>query len=492
MVKVIMLRRLLVFLLIPFLTASPALGGPGLALPELGGGGIRILAGSTEDEIGRTILNELRRSNLVLDDPELTEYLQHLGARLVATAHNGRTRFTFFIVKDDSINAFALPGGYIGINSGLFLRTTSESELAGVLAHEVAHVTQRHVSRRFQASAGSGLKALGLLLGTIALAASGAEPDDLGGAIMLGQGMLIQEQINFTRTQEYEADRVGVELLAKSGFDPAGMVSFFETMQRIQRLQNSRMPEFLSTHPLSLSRVSEAAQRVQAMENTEYHESRSYPLMKARLAILTDQDPISLRAQQKKETAAIALQYAQALQELQRGEAQAAVEGFRRLLAKDESVTHFHIGLGNALLDTGKHQESISVFEQASQLFPSNAPVALAHARALRHSGKPEMALQRLRELAARQETGPEILRLMAQTAGEAGAMADSHYYMGEYYLSTGDLGSAREQLQLALNRAESGSRQRLQYTARLDEINRALQELRRTGPRRQPAEQRR
>lgn len=487
-----MLRRLLVFLLIPILTATPALGGPGLALPELGGGGIRVLAGTTEDEIGRSITNQLRRNNLLLEDPEVSEYLQNLGSRLVASTDNGRTRFTFFIVKDDSINAFALPGGYIGINSGLFLRTASESELAGVLAHEIAHVTQRHVSRRFQASAGNGLKALGLLLGTIALAVSGAEPDDLGGAMMLGQGLLMQEQINFTRTQEYEADRVGVELLSNSGFDPTGMISFFETMQKIQRLQNSRMPEFLSTHPLSLSRVSEAAQRVQVMSNKEYHESRSYPLIKARLAVLTDHDPVALRARQQQETAEITLEYARALTELRRGNPQEAVNAFRKLLAQDESITHFHIGLGNALLDADQPAESITVFRQASRLFPDNAPVALAHARALRHTGSPGEALQRLRDLAARQKTGPEVLRLMAQTAAEAGAMAESHYYMGEYYLDTGDHDSAREQLQLAFNRSEPGSRQRLQYVARLDEIERILQELRQAGPRRQPTEQRR
>src|SRR5690606_16971174 len=133
-----------------------------------------------------------------------------------------------------------------------------ESELASVLAHEVAHVTQRHVARRFEASSGMNLKSIAVLLGAIALAASGADADDVTGAMMLGQGLAIQEQINFTRSQEYEADRVGVEILARSGFDPRGMVDFFGTMQRMQRLQNSRMPEFLSTHPLSLSRITEA------------------------------------------------------------------------------------------------------------------------------------------------------------------------------------------------------------------------------------------
>src|SRR5690606_5073632 len=254
--------------------------------PELGGGTLRLLAGTSEASIGRQITAELRRNGLLIEDPELNEYIQHVGSRLVAASDHQDTRFTFFIVRDDTVNAFALPGGYIGIHSGLLLKTRTESELASVLAHEVAHVTQRHVARRFEANSSLGLKGLAVLLGAIALAAAGAGGDDVTGAMMLGQGMLAQEQINFTREQEYEADYIGVEMLARAGFDPRGMVRFFETIQLAQRIQNSRMPEFLSTHPLSMSRVIGSSQRVQKMTPGEAEESRNYPLMKARLGVL--------------------------------------------------------------------------------------------------------------------------------------------------------------------------------------------------------------
>lgn len=474
-----MLRRLLILALVPLLAVSAApvrASGNGIVLPDLGSGSISILLGTREEYIGRSIVNELRRSNLVLEDPELTEYVQNLGSRIAAAASNGHTDFRFFIVKDDSINAFALPGGYIGVHSGLFLRTNTESELASVLAHEVAHVTQRHVARRFEASSGMNLKSIAVLLGAIALAASGADVDDVSGAMMLGQGLAIQEQINFTRSQEYEADRVGVEILARSGFDPEGMVDFFGTMQRTQRLQNSRMPEFLSTHPLSLSRVIESAQRVQAMGVIEpVRESRAYPLMKARLGVLSGTAPLLSAGNSD-----AAARYARALDLLRDGEATTAAAILDELRREDDSITHYHIALGNALIEANQPERALAVLDHAADLFPDNVPVELARADALRRAGRSGAALDMLRGLFNRRAPQPEYIRIMAQTAADAGATAESHYYMGEYYLRLGDLGSGRVQLQLAVDTADPGSNDRLQYQARLKEVSDALLEQRR------------
>lgn len=471
-------RRLLVLVFMPMLAAfaAPAQAtGNGIVLPDLGSGSISILMGTREAYIGRSIVNELRRSGLVLEDPELTEYVQNLGSRLAASASNGQTEFRFFIVKDDSINAFALPGGYIGVHSGLFLRTNTESELASVLAHEVAHVTQRHVARRFEASSGMNLKSIAVLLGAIALAASGADMDDVSGAMMLGQGLAIQEQINFTRSQEYEADRVGVEILARSGFNPEGMVDFFGTMQRSQRLQNSRMPEFLSTHPLSLSRVIESAQRVQAMGAIEnVRESRAYPLMKARLGVLSGNASVLTAAD------SASARYARALDLLHDGEAATAVAILSELRDEDDSVTHYHIALGKALLEAGQPERALDALKHAAELFPDNVPVELARAEALRRAGQSVAALDLLRGLFNRRAPQPEYIRIMAQTAADAGAIAESHYYMAEYYLRLGDLGSGRVQLQLAVDKADPGSNDRLQYQARLKEVSDALLEHRR------------
>lgn len=481
-----MFGRLAILSLLLLPAIAPAAGNPGLALPELGSGAPGYLNGTAEADIGRQIYNQLRRNNMILDDPEVAEYVQHLGSRLVSAVDNGQTSFTFFVVKDDAINAFALPGGYIGVHSGLIVRTRNESELAGVLAHEIAHVTQRHIARRFDAATGMNLKALGMVLGAIAMAAAGADGDDVSGALMLGHGLAVQEQINFTRAQEYEADRLGVETLSRAGFDPNGMVSFFETMQRVQRLQNSRMPEFLSTHPLSLSRISEAAQRVQAMDTvTDERESRAYPLMKARLAVLTGEDPLVVAGPPGDSGNSTPLRYARALDLIRDGESETAVAMLRELVAEDDSIIYFHTALGRALLEAGRRDEAIAVLARASDLFPDNIPVAIGYAEALRRADRPDVALELLRGVFNRRTPEPEQIRKLAQLAAETGETAESHYYMAEYYLRVGDLGSARVQLELALDYAAPASSERLQYQARLDEVSRALLEARRNAPRR-------
>lgn len=476
-----MWRRLAIFSLLLLLVVPPAPATAGrFALPDLGSGGLSIIAGSREEAIGRSIVNELRRADLLLEDPEITEYIQNVGSRLVAGADNGQTDFKFFVVKDDTVNAFALPGGYIAVHAGLILKTRTESELASVLAHEVAHVTQRHIARRFEAGSSMGLKSLAILLGAIALAASGADADDVSGALMLGQGLAIQEQINFTRSQEYEADHVGMNILARSGFDPEGMVDFFETMQRMQRIQNRFMPEFLSTHPLSMSRVTDAAQRVQAMgEIGQVRESRSYPLMKARLAVLAGDAPL-LAGAGDDATGTETARYARALALLEDGEAETAAAIFRELRDEDDSVMHYHIGLGRALMAADRIDDAVAVMDHAADLFPINVPVGLAHAETLRRAGRAEDALNVLRDLFNRRPPEPEYIRVMAQTAADAGFKAESHYYMGEYYLRLGDLDSGRIQLQLATENADPASNDYLQYKARLEEVSDALLEQRR------------
>lgn len=480
-----MLTRILSALVLAMLTVSVAFGRPTLALPDLGSGSLRLIGGYEEEDIGRSIVNELRRSNLILEDPELAEYLEHLGARLVAGVDTDNGPFTFFIVKDDSVNAFALPGGYIGIHSGLFLRTRTESELASVVAHEIAHVTQRHIARRYKASAGMSLKGIAMLLGAIALAASGADGDDVSGALMLGQGLMLQDRINFTRVQEYEADRVGLGILVDGGFNPQGMVGFFETMQRIQRLQNSRMPEFLSTHPLSLSRVAEAAQRIQSMEGGKgpYTESRAYPLMKARLAVLSDVNPMLVNGLGENGNE-MAVRYARALELMHDGEPETAVRILHELRAEDDSVTNFHVALGRALLQAGDVQASLAAFERAATLFPDSIPVGLAYAEALERNGEPEKALARLRDLFSRRDPQPEHVRSMAQLAVAAGEPAESHYYMSEYYLRMGDLGSARMQLRLAYEQSDPATNAHMKYKARLDEVSAVLLGMRQQASR--------
>src|SRR5690606_6183983 len=183
-------------------------------------------------------------------DPEVTEYIRALGLRLSSQAHDGSQRFNFFMVRDTSINAFALPGGFIGVNAGLMLETQQESELAGVLAHEVAHVTQRHIARSLAAQSRNSLVSTAAMLAAILLGAAAGGGDAAMAGVAAAQSLAIQQQISFTRSNESEADRVGLGILARAGFDPNGMPAFFETMARRAGTSEMNIPEMLRTHPV--------------------------------------------------------------------------------------------------------------------------------------------------------------------------------------------------------------------------------------------------
>jgi len=204
-------------------------------LPDLGSPANAAI--SLEDEYGAGLMmvRQLREAGLILEDPEVTEYMQDIGHRLSSRAEEGQHQFSYFVVRDPSINAFAVPGGFIAANSGLILATTNENELAGVLAHETAHITQRHIARMIVDQSHSGIMSTAAMLAAILLGAT-AGRNSSGGAMEAGilatESASIQHQINYSRSQEFEADRIGVYTMASAGFDPLGMPSFFVLLYR--------------------------------------------------------------------------------------------------------------------------------------------------------------------------------------------------------------------------------------------------------------------
>ena len=239
------IKRLLLTTVLASLVFVAGAGADDIELPDLGSPADAILNNTEEAQIGRMIMRDIRNSGQVVEDPLITEYLNDIGSRIVAQTNEGEHQFTFFAVQDPRINAFALPGGYIGVHTGLLEASRNEDELAGVLAHEVAHVTQRHIARAIHANSRQSILSTALMLGAIIVAAAGGSSDAVQGAMAVAQGSAAQQQINFTRTNEYEADRVGIAALADAGFDPYGMASFFEVMSRQQTTSpEMRAPEF--------------------------------------------------------------------------------------------------------------------------------------------------------------------------------------------------------------------------------------------------------
>jgi beta-barrel assembly-enhancing protease len=474
-------HRLLISLAACLMTAAAA-ASPHQHLPDIGSPADTVFSRGQADQIGRTIVHQLRQQGAVLEDPEVADYISTLGHRISTHAHEGDQRFHFFVVNDDAINAFALPGGYIGINSGLITTTRSESELAGVLAHEIAHVTQKHIARRISATSNTSILATAAVLAAIMLGAGG---DMVPAAIMTAQGLAIQDQINYTRSNEYEADRVGLHFLAQAGFDPMGMPSFFETLSREAGTPGSRAPEFLQTHPLSSARIAETRNRAERTEVREVVESPSYGLMRARIHALNARsanDALArFRADMEREgdRATPATRYGWALSLVRAGRADEAVPVLERLLEEDETAVVFHSALGETLILAGRAEEGLAIFERASLLFPRNRPLTVRYGEALIRTGQFDRAHALLLDLFNNVRPTPPQVRLIANAADSAGQTAEALYYMSEYHLLTGQLEMALEKLRLALRVPELQPWQKARFEARIAELEPYLNQRR-------------
>ncbi len=250
-------------------------------LPDLGEMERSGLSVSAEKRLGERIMLEIRRDPAYLQDPEIVGYIGQLGQRLAGHIEGARQPFEFFIVRDPMLNAFALPGGYIGVHSALILAARSESELAGVLAHEISHVTQSHLARLFGTQSQAQLASL-LSLAVAVLAARSA-PDVAMGAAMAGQAAVVQNQLNYSRDFEREADRFGLDLMEKAGYDTRGMGSFFERLLQFGRLYENNAPGYLRTHPLTTERITDMENRIAQKPYRQVPDSEEFGLVRAKI-----------------------------------------------------------------------------------------------------------------------------------------------------------------------------------------------------------------
>ncbi len=250
-------------------------------LPELGDVSETVLSAQDEQRIAEQILAEVAVSDEVLQDVEIVDYLQALGNRLASASDDKQQAFYFFVVKDPSINAFAMPGGVIGVHTGLFLASNTESELAGVIGHEIGHVTQHHLARMLAKQKTDTFKNIAGI--ALALLVSRSNPQLAQGALSASSAAGIQRQLDYTRAHEREADRVGLSILENAGFDPRGMPAFFTTLQRGSRFVDGSAPSFLRTHPLTTERISDVENRVASMPYKQVASSLDYYFVKAKL-----------------------------------------------------------------------------------------------------------------------------------------------------------------------------------------------------------------
>ncbi len=458
----------------------------GSELPDIGNPASQALSLADEYKIGLMIVRQLRETGQIIEDPEINEYLQSLGMRLASQAHEGAHRFTFFAVRDSSINAFALPGGFIGVNAGLVTATKNEAELAGVLAHEIAHVTQRHIARSIQNASKANLASAAAMLAAILIGATTGVPTDaVVGGVTAAQGLAAQSQINYTRSNEAEADRVGIGILAAAGFDPVGMPEFFGTMQQRMGGGGRNIPDLLRSHPVTSERIAETRDRATRMPRSGAPDSTGYALIRDRLQLETLSEEVQLRdlfgsARSADFPSTDAEQYGRALALARAGSTDEAIGLLKALRDRRPDVTLYHTALGQVQLAAGQVDASRATLENAMRLFPRNVPVTVRYAETLVRAGDPKRAHVVLLDLFNNVPPTAEQARFTAIAANAAGDVADSYYYMSEYHVISGDLALAINQLKLAQAVPGINAFQRERFDARIRELQEYLPKGRR------------
>ncbi|HSH30913.1 MAG TPA: M48 family metalloprotease [Thiohalobacter sp.] len=471
-----MLRNLLGLPLLALTTAlSPALADDPLQLPEIGDPASQVVSPQKEQELGEAFYRRLRQTVQFVDDPEIVNYLRSLGNRLAAHSSEPGRDFTFFIVRENSINAFAAPGGYIGAHSGLILAAQRESELAAVMAHEIAHVTQRHLARAYDSASRMNLPTAAAILASILIATQNSEAGQA--ALMSVQAGSIQQQINFTRGNEKEADRIGMQTLRDADFDPAGMPDFFDRLQQQSRYYGSP-PPFLSTHPVTSARIADAMARIDQMGRSTVEESLNFYLIRAKLRAATLEPGAALAYFSDIDSDRLpppARDYGLAQAYILAGQADKAIPLLRTLHETDPDRIAYRIALAQAHSREGRTRRALDTYQAAIALYPGNPVISHYYAEALVQAGEHRPAYDLLtRQLRQHPEAAdPELYQLLAKAASGLDRPAEAYEAMGEYYYRNGQTHAAIEQYELALQQKPQDFYSSSRLEARLARLKR-------------------
>ena len=498
--------------------------GDGDRLPDIGSSAGELLNPTQQAQYGQMLLSQLRHYGYTLEDPLLNGWLQQVGTRLGASSDQPRQAYTFFLLEDRQINAFATLGGYIGVNAGLVLAADREDEVAGVLAHEIAHVTQDHVLRGVERAQKDSIPILLAMLGAVAAAQaaggnSSAEASEA--AIASGMALMQQRQIDFTRTHEAEADRLGIQTLDRAGYDPEAMAGFFETLQEVVRANRGgderlRTPDYLQTHPVTLTRISEARQRAERMgqDGDRFAPGTvpsANPLLpgglqlppgalrqvsdvrfgwaRERLRVLTADTPAAAIHEYTQMRAAGELddarRYGLALAYLRDNQAAAAMALLEPLLAAHPGDHWLELAMGEAEARAGRTDAADRRFEALRRRMPRDPAVAITYAQVLAERKDPSAgrkAQEALRPLQAGAGGDPSFQRTYARASEIAGETVRAGEAWAEVAYLTGRPEQALLQLRTLKEREDLDYYSRARIDARIAQITPVVLELRRQG----------
>ena len=428
-------------------------------LPDLGDTSQSVLTPLQERQIGQQSMMQIRASKQYLDDAEINDYLNQLGYKLVENSSEPSLGFEFFVLNDYNVNAFAMPGGFIGVNSGLLLTAQSESELAAVLSHEIAHVTQHHLARMIAGQQGDSLASMAAI--AIAILAARNNPEASQAAITSMQARTMQKQLDFTRTHEQEADRIGLDLLQKSNFNAHAMPEFLGRLQKATRLLEGSLPGYLRTHPITSERIADIENRVQKQSYRLIADSLNFQLVRTKLigeqktaadAVAYFRDALGAQ----KHGNPIAQRYGLVIALLRSNEFKRAAQELATLRnqSKDDPIAK-----NNPMIETLAGQvkraaindaDALAFYRTAVQNHPQHRALIYDYADLLLSSDQAETAVKLLTEQLIRHPSDTTLYGLQARGYNLLGKRFEQHQALAYSYAWQGNLYAAIEQLELA------------------------------------------
>jgi predicted Zn-dependent protease len=475
----VILRNLTVLLVLAaFGTTTLAQG-----LPDLGDASSAALSESQERTIGNRIMREIRVDKDYIDDPEVADYISALGERLLAQADGPRRQIDFFIVNDDSINAFALVGGHIGVHSGLLLLSQNESELAGVVSHEIAHILQKHQARMIHGQRGAQFTSLAALaLAILASRGGGSQSGQVTEAAVATAGALqIQSQIDYTREHEREADRVGLTLLERAGLDPRGMATFFERLLRANRLNEFKgAPSYLRTHPLTTERIADIQDRLDRFNSKLVADSFEYRLARAKLRARagTPKEAVALFRSMLADKTVVRPReevYGLALSLRRTREFD---DAWKTLTPLREGASHpaFELLAGQLLGDMGRVDEALVIYRRAMRASPQQRALSYAYYDLLLQTGRTREVIAELEQRLRNTQDDARLYELQARAFAASGQRIAQHRAQAEAHFRRGNLAAAVEQLEIAVKTKSDDFYQLSSAESRLRELRAQLE----------------
>lgn len=442
-------------------------------LPSLGDRISGIFSLEEEHRIGRDFLRSVRRSAPTIDDPLLNDYVVNFTHNLAVHSDLQDYRLAFILIDSPVLNAFAAPGGIIGVNGGLFLNAHTEGEFASVMAHELAHVSQRHFARSVEDAQRRRLPELATLLASVVLMGTGSTAGPA--AVMAAQGRSIENQLRFSRQNEAEADRLGLRTMVNAGYDPADMARMFERLMEQSRF-SSRPPEFLLSHPVTESRIVDARSRANRMPAPARNASNNieYLLMRARVEVHYEQNKGNAvtdftrrlsesRSAHERDVARYGLAMAYAANR-QHDE---ALEAIDTLLAAEPNRITYVTTKADILVAADKSEEALEYLDRHLRINPNNHPLTMSQASAHIALRDYQSAVKVLERHALTRPEDHTLWYLIAETQGQAGDISKVHQARAEFFILVGDFRSAREQLNYAL-RIEGSREENVPLISRL------------------------